>query len=223
MKALKPINAGDEIFNDYGPLPRSDLLRRYGYITDNYAKYDVVEIPFPLIKEIASAAGLFLEDRLEYLDEHDVIETGYDIGASDPFTLLESLSPELIVLVETLLLPSDEFRCLKNKGKLPKPGTMTAKGAELLHKLVQARIQQYSTSVDEDINAAVDEPMTGQYNSKERRYAMAKTVRISEKNILREAEQALGQLARGGGNANGASKRQAEEQETGPGKKQRAK
>ena len=45
MKSTKPIAAGEEIFNDYGELPRGDLLRRYGYVTDNYAKYDVVEIP----------------------------------------------------------------------------------------------------------------------------------------------------------------------------------
>lgn len=49
MKALKPIKAGQEVLNDYGPLPRADMLRRYGYITDNYSRYDVVEIPQSLI------------------------------------------------------------------------------------------------------------------------------------------------------------------------------
>lgn len=49
MKAIRPIAANEEIYNDYGPLPRSDLLRRYGYITSNYAKYDVVEIPHTLL------------------------------------------------------------------------------------------------------------------------------------------------------------------------------
>jgi SET domain-containing protein 6 len=54
MKAVKDIAKGEEIFNDYGPLPRSDLLRRYGYITDNYAKYDVAEIPSGLILQSAT-------------------------------------------------------------------------------------------------------------------------------------------------------------------------
>ena len=49
MKTLRPIRKGEEILNDYGPLPRSDLLRRYGYITPKYAKYDVVELPRDLI------------------------------------------------------------------------------------------------------------------------------------------------------------------------------
>lgn len=55
MKAIKPIKEGDEIFNDYGEIPRSDLLRRYGYVTDNYAPYDVVDLSLDII---CKAAGL---------------------------------------------------------------------------------------------------------------------------------------------------------------------
>jgi hypothetical protein len=57
MKATRPIRAGDEIFNDYGPLPRSDLLRMYGYITDNYAQYDVVELSLQVIYDAAEEMG----------------------------------------------------------------------------------------------------------------------------------------------------------------------
>lgn len=53
MKSTKPIQKGEEIFNDYGELPRSDLLRRYGYITDNYMQYDVVELPLETICHVA--------------------------------------------------------------------------------------------------------------------------------------------------------------------------
>lgn len=53
MRAIKPIKAGDELFNDYGEIPRADLLRRYGYITDNYTQYDVVELPLSLICQAA--------------------------------------------------------------------------------------------------------------------------------------------------------------------------
>lgn len=55
MIAIKPIKKGQEIFNDYGQLPRSDLLRTYGYITDNYKKWDVVEIGVETIMETAIA------------------------------------------------------------------------------------------------------------------------------------------------------------------------
>ncbi|KAF1974642.1 SET domain-containing protein [Bimuria novae-zelandiae CBS 107.79] len=220
MKTLKPIKAGEEIFNDYGPLPRSDLLRRYGYITDNYAQYDVVEIPFDLVAQTATAANVYSEARCAYLDEHDLIEIGYDICASDPFTVQESLSPELIVVVETLLLDDDEFERLKRKGKLPKPEKITAKSAEFMHRLVQVRLQQYPTTLNQDVGTAT--PLTGEATSKECRYAIAKQVRIGEKKILKQTEEALEQLGRDLVSANGSAKRQAEEEEAGPGKKKRA-
>ena len=53
MVAIEPIKAGQQVFNDFGNLPRSDLLRRYGYLSDEYKKWDVVEIPTTLICEVA--------------------------------------------------------------------------------------------------------------------------------------------------------------------------
>ena len=58
MVALKPITQGEEVFNDYGQLPRSDLLRRYGYVTDQYKQWDVVEIDADLIIQILSEGHL---------------------------------------------------------------------------------------------------------------------------------------------------------------------
>lgn len=55
MKATKPIQAGEEIINEHGEIPRADLLRRYGFVTDNYAQYDVVELS---LSTICQAAGL---------------------------------------------------------------------------------------------------------------------------------------------------------------------
>ncbi|KAF8460386.1 hypothetical protein BDZ91DRAFT_684777, partial [Kalaharituber pfeilii] len=43
MVPLRDIPANTLLYNDYGPLPRSDLLRRYGYLTLGHAKFDVVE------------------------------------------------------------------------------------------------------------------------------------------------------------------------------------
>jgi SET domain-containing protein 6 len=199
MKALKPIRASEEIFNDYGPLPRSDLLRRYGYVTDNYEQYDVVEISMDLVSDLTTAAGIHSTERLEYLEQQDILDTGYDVTASSPFTIQESLSPELVILVETFLLPSEEFERLKSKGKLPKPEKMTSKGAQLLHKIVHARIAQYSTSLQEDAQSLNGVPPAGEGTLKERRYAMAKAVRVGEKHLLHQAESALAEhLARAG-------------------------
>lgn len=55
MKSIKPIVAGEQIFNDYGEIPRADLLRRYGYVTDNYTPYDVVEVS---LEKLCASMGL---------------------------------------------------------------------------------------------------------------------------------------------------------------------
>jgi SET domain-containing protein 6 len=43
--------AGSEVLNYYGPLPTSELLRRYGYVTPEHHRYDVVELPWSLVRE----------------------------------------------------------------------------------------------------------------------------------------------------------------------------
>lgn len=225
MKAIKPIAAGEEIFNDYGPLPRSDLLRRYGYITDNYAQYDVAEISMDLVTDIATAQGLWSDERLEYLDEQEILDTGYDITASSPFTIQESLSPELIILIETLLLPTDEFNRLKQKSKLPKPERITSRGAELLHRIVQARIAQYATTLDQDLHASANIEAQEHNDKKKFRYAMARAVRIGEKQLLSQTEEALAMLIARDGVTTKRQRAVDEEGDVemgGTGKKQRA-
>jgi SET domain-containing protein 6 len=225
MKALKSIRAGEEIFNDYGPLPRSDLLRRYGYITDNYAQYDVAEVSMDLVTDLAGTAGIYSEARIAYLDEQDVIDTGYDIFVSAPFTLQESLSPELVVLVETLLLPGEEFERLQGKGKLPKPEKMTSHGAEFLLRLVQTRLAQYATSLEGDTSDYAGVPSIAGHDAKERRFAMAKAVRIGEKRLLRQVEEALAEKLSRDGNTSKRAREVDEEGDVemgGTGKKQRA-
>ncbi len=66
MKAIVRISEGEEILNDYGPLPRSDLLRRYGYITTKYAQYDVVELSKDLIVDTIQSYRKLDKDDLAY-------------------------------------------------------------------------------------------------------------------------------------------------------------
>jgi SET domain-containing protein 6 len=68
MRAIQAITSGEEIFNDYGQLPRSDLLRRYGYITDNYTPFDVAELPTEIVLSFFNS-----KDRLQ-LGNHQVLE-----------------------------------------------------------------------------------------------------------------------------------------------------
>lgn len=65
MVASKSIREGQEIFNDYGQRPRSDLLRRYGYITDNAKKWDVVELDAEAVVQTACKHNKLDEGRME--------------------------------------------------------------------------------------------------------------------------------------------------------------
>lgn len=75
MKAIKAIKAGEEIFNDYGPLPRSDLLRRYGYVSERYAQWDVVEVPRGMVIDVARIANKLDDTAIEE-------RVGYGLGSA---------------------------------------------------------------------------------------------------------------------------------------------
>ncbi|KAF2733543.1 SET domain-containing protein [Polyplosphaeria fusca] len=222
MKALKPIKAGEEIFNDYGPLPRSDLLRRYGYITDNYAQYDVVELPFDLvIAALKQTTVSNLDQRLEYLDEQGVVDTGFDITNSNPFDVNESISPELLVLLEALLLPSDAFERMAAKEKLPKPVGISPTVARLLVSVIRAHAIQYASTLEQDTAELGACPPYSELTGSHRRRGMARAVRMGEKRILKAAEEALAVLAQESGSVNGTAKRSAESASGGLEKRQK--
>lgn len=46
---LRPIGEGEEVLNYYGPVSNGELLRRYGYVTCKYRRWDVVELPWKLV------------------------------------------------------------------------------------------------------------------------------------------------------------------------------
>jgi hypothetical protein len=62
MTSLRKITAGEEVLNYYGPLPNSDLLRRYGYVTAKHSLHDVAEVSWDLVAKVALQTGL-IDDR----------------------------------------------------------------------------------------------------------------------------------------------------------------
>ncbi|KAK6706672.1 hypothetical protein SNK05_010551 [Fusarium graminearum] len=58
VTSLRPIKAGEEILNYYGPHPNSELLRRYGYVTEKHSRYDVVEIPWDIVESVLTNFGI---------------------------------------------------------------------------------------------------------------------------------------------------------------------
>lgn len=148
MKAIAPIRAGEEIFNDYGPLPTADVLRRYGYTTENYARYDVVEVSLVEIVEAVKAGGKVkesaVEERTQYLEGHEVLEDSYDI-ARPAQEEIDQFPDEICVVLNTLALPDAAFAQLKKKNKLPKPD-FTEDTITLLLEILQSRSEVYMSN-----------------------------------------------------------------------------
>jgi SET domain-containing protein 6 len=190
MKTIKAVKSGEELFNDYGPLPRADVLRRYGYVTDNYAQYDVVELQADLIKEKAKKLlGLSandLEEKWKYAEEQGVLDDAYDIGHAESEG--GQFPEELCVLLNLVASAKVEFEKLKKKDKLPKP-ELSNDAKKLLRTVLVYRYAMYRPDPDDmDVDQA---------GSEGRRRAMALQVIEGEKAVLQEAVNAVSDAALG--------------------------
>ncbi|RMZ82572.1 hypothetical protein DV738_g1534, partial [Chaetothyriales sp. CBS 135597] len=161
MKAIKPIRAGEECLNDYGSLPRSELLRMYGYVTDNYKQYDVVEFGLDLIEQVAGssrAESKVWQRKKAQLEEIGVLDDGYSFPRPEP-------NADLVDAI---------------------PGDLHM--AALLSAIATKKLSEYATSLQADTNslltAAPQPPPPTDVSAK--RYKMAIQVRIGEKEILHQ-------------------------------------
>jgi N-lysine methyltransferase SETD6 len=189
MKSVRPIKTGDEIFNDYGPLPSSDLLRRYGYITEHYAKYDVVEVALQLVKDVASATleldSKEVESRMQYLDKQGLLEDGYDIShATSSEDEPPQFSDELCILVNTLAYAQPDFDSAKRKGKLPKP-VLSTDSALLLRTILSEREKDYALALE--THALAEEQVSSLDADSIKRLKMAQHVVQGELAVLSAA------------------------------------
>ncbi|KAL2871300.1 ribosomal lysine N-methyltransferase [Aspergillus lucknowensis] len=191
MKAIKPIKAGEEIFNDYGELPRADLLRRYGYVTDNYAPYDVVELSLDSLCTSAGLADSNAENnpRLQFLESLELLDDGYAIPRpSQDDSLADILPEELVLLLKTLTLTPEQFAERQEKQKPPKP-SLDAAETKILLNAIQLSQDRYGTSLaqDQSFLAEFDKSETGgALWGHLRRRKMAIQVRLGEKEILED-------------------------------------
>ena len=119
-----------------------------------------------------------------YLDEKGVLENGYDIV--HPSELRSAFTPELLSVLNTLLLSEIEFRNLRNKGTLPKP-KITLEAAGVLASVLKARRAEYATSIDKDKAILADDNLP--YRTR-----MAVEVRLGEKMVFQMAQEELSKI-----------------------------
>lgn len=195
MRAVKPIFKGEEIFNDYGQLPRSDLLRRYGYVTDNYASFDVAELSTQSVLAAFSANVLQsvdqslmplnqeqLKKRTELAEREGVYEDSYDIAHANSDE--PGISDELLALLYLLLVDDENLTTILNsQSTIPSRSKLaTELVGRVLVVLLRARESEYSTTVEED-------EALNQTDTLAHRTRMALQVRLGEKRVLRQAIQ----------------------------------
>ncbi|KAK0614484.1 hypothetical protein B0T14DRAFT_436233 [Immersiella caudata] len=198
--ALRGIRKGEEILNYYGPLGNGELLRRYGYVTEKHARYDVVEVPWALVEgrlkgRFAGLSGSQWEAVRAYVREQEEEEEG---EAEDAFVLeREGEDPDAEGRLHGEAVSAGLPEELAERVKVFLKGVKKVAGNEgevLADKAVrkeiyldsvlgalQDRERQYATLLEEDEKLIRPErPME--------REEMALWVRVGEKRLLREAQ-----------------------------------
>ena len=185
MRSLHPIRKGEEVYNDYGPLPPSDLLRRYGYVTENYDQYSVLELPSSFILEaiekVSPKSLEHFEAAKTYLVSHDLWEDSFDLSCPTP--LSTAFPTELLVVTATLLLDKSALSEMERKDRLPKP-TLDLTIIQVLQCALGKLAQNHTTTIADD-----EECLGREHLSKRLRFAVM--VRLGEKRILQRALREL--------------------------------
>lgn len=193
VTSLRPIRAGEEILNYYGPLPNSELLRRYGYVTERHVRYDVVEIPWDTVLNAAVVQlGLsrdFVDKALERLDEEELedvfvlerefVEPNSDGTFAGPATL-EDMPADLQDQLKSLLKALQKL----DEGLVPDKRKRAEMQQAILVKSILDIESRYPTTMAEDKLFLQQESITP-------RQRMAAQVRLGEKQLLQEAKGLL--------------------------------
>ncbi|KZP34420.1 SET domain-containing protein [Athelia psychrophila] len=183
MVTTKHIPAGEQIWNTYGDLANSDLLRRYGHVDmlplpgggqGNPA--DVVEIRADLVISVLPVGPVGLTPDAS----KERIEWWLEEGGDDAFILEDDLDiPEAMVsLIRLLLLNSSEWEKVREKGKPPKP-KVDAEVLSLVAQVLRRRLDEYPTSLE------TDAVLLNQDLPTNKRHAVI--VRAGEKSLLHRA------------------------------------
>jgi SET domain-containing protein 6 len=196
--ALRPIRAGEEVLNYYGPLANGELLRRYGYVTPAHARYVVVELPWALVEselrdrvggQVGAAEWEGVRQRVqgdEEFEESFVLERSSEdpdsTGQLESEAVFTGLPDELGEQFKTFLKAMKKVANVELAVQaLSDKDTRKDLYLRTVLRALHAREKQYATTLEEDEQLA----NAGQPSGRER---MALWVRRGEKQVLREAQ-----------------------------------
>lgn len=188
--ALRPIKAGEEILNYYGPLSNGELLRRYGYTTPTHRRYDVVELSWDLVlaalqlelelsREETDAIANSLQDDFE-MEDSFVFDRNLDEADSTGCVSDDNSFRELPAELE------EQAKAFLKAARKLKPDAIPDKRKRdevylaAVQSAVSARLGEYPTSIEEDRD------LLGQSSG---RLRLAIEVRLGEKVLLNAARE----------------------------------
>ncbi|KAK8035511.1 hypothetical protein PG993_010506 [Apiospora rasikravindrae] len=191
VTSLKPISAGEQVLNYYGPLSNSELLRRYGYVTSNHARYDVVELSWNMVLSVLQSHLRLDQTKwgqaINQLDEEETEDTFViDRDLDEPDSRgdvhgevkLKQLPADLEEQIATFLKAVRKV----SPESIPDKRKRDEISAAVIHQALQLRLSEYPTSEAEDQALLQDANFTD-------RQKMAIVVRLGEKKLLGEAIQ----------------------------------
>ncbi|KAG5997748.1 hypothetical protein E4U54_002319 [Claviceps lovelessii] len=190
VTTLRDIKAGEEILNFYGPHPNSELLRRYGYVTDRHSRYDVVEIPWGAVQaSLISELGVpqeAVEKARETIDQDEWEDTfvlernagepnpdGTQTSAATVDGMPEDLQAQLKAVIKSIQ---------KQNGTLIPD---KRKRDDVLHSVMVGALRSVASHYPTTV--AEDEELLRQAPNLAHRHRMAITVRLGEKRLIEEA------------------------------------
>ncbi|KAI3394265.1 hypothetical protein diail_2968 [Diaporthe ilicicola] len=197
--SLRPIAAGEEVLNYYGPLSNGELLRRYGYTTPAHRRWNLADLAWEPTVVAALRAELPLaaaewDAALGSLDEDD-LEEGFVVErrADDPDS--EGRVAEVTRRADAPEELVEQLKSVLKAVKKVKPEAVPDKPARdrviysVIARALEERTRQYSTTVEQDLKQY--EAEKNQSDRKTQRRRMALDVRIGEKVLLRQATESV--------------------------------
>ncbi|KJE88897.1 hypothetical protein CAOG_000472 [Capsaspora owczarzaki ATCC 30864] len=177
MSCIEPCAAGHELYNTYGDLSNSELLRKYGFI-DDVNEHNSVDIPVEMLEERFESCS-FMEEAMEALEEIGCWLPEFHIPA-------DALPPQELEASIALLFQSPKqvraLRALDDEDEIRSflatlVNKCRRKVSETLLAFGQKRAEEYTTTREEDEERLKESDLT-------HRQKMALRVRIGERTIL---------------------------------------
>jgi hypothetical protein len=199
---VRLIRAGDEILNYYGPRPNAELLRQYGYVTQDHSRYDVVEIPWslvePTIQETLKLSNAAWKRVMAHVDA-DELEDGFvlerdavpDVSSDGTFSgpaALREMPAELTAQIKDVLKATRKV----DEKLVPDKRKRDDLVQKVLAQCVRKMVARYPTTIEEDVHRLAKGRLAP-------RHRMAIFVRLGEKQLLQEAIALLGPVDGGDG------------------------